>query len=200
MGPYDAWLVDLDGTLYEARPLKLRMLLRLAWAGPRTILVLRSFRHEHERMRREALPALPSPFAEQISRTAARLRTTQEHVRAVVERYMIEIPSELLPGCQRTSLIREIREFRDAGGKTAVVSDYPASQKLAALGVRALFDEVVANGEPSGPQQLKPSPDGMLRAAERLGVIPARCLVLGDRKDADGQAAAAAGMAFRWIH
>jgi FMN phosphatase YigB (HAD superfamily) len=39
----------------------------------------------------------------------------------------------------------------------------------------------------------------LLRAAERLGVPAAHCLVLGDRLDADALAAQAAGMAFRRI-
>jgi beta-phosphoglucomutase-like phosphatase (HAD superfamily) len=38
-----------------------------------------------------------------------------------------------------------------------------------------------------------------LLAAERLEVEPAACLVIGDRDDADGEAARAAGMAFRHI-
>jgi HAD superfamily hydrolase (TIGR01509 family) len=46
---------------------------------------------------------------------------------------------------------------------------------------------------------LKPDPDGYLLAARRLGLSPSDCLVLGDRPDADGQAAHRAGMPFRQI-
>jgi beta-phosphoglucomutase-like phosphatase (HAD superfamily) len=56
---------------------------------------------------------------------------------------------------------------------------------------------VVASGEPGGPLRLKPHPNGMLQAAEALAVAPVRCLVIGDRDDADGLAARSAGMAFR---
>jgi beta-phosphoglucomutase-like phosphatase (HAD superfamily) len=38
-----------------------------------------------------------------------------------------------------------------------------------------------------------------LSAAERLGIAPANCLVIGDRDDADGAAARAAGMAVHII-
>jgi HAD superfamily hydrolase (TIGR01549 family) len=62
-----------------------------------------------------------------------------------------------------------------------------------------LFDVVIASGEPSGPPRLKPAPDGYLLAAERLGVVPAGCLVIGDRDDTDGEAARRAGMAFRRV-
>jgi HAD superfamily hydrolase (TIGR01509 family) len=46
---------------------------------------------------------------------------------------------------------------------------------------------------------MKPDPDGMLRAAALLRVPPERCLVIGDRDDADGGAARAAGMGFRKV-
>ena len=44
--------------------------------------------------------------------------------------------------------------------------------------------------------QLKPSPEGMRLAAERLQVAASDCLVIGDRWDADGAAAQAASMDF----
>jgi HAD superfamily hydrolase (TIGR01509 family) len=79
------------------------------------------------------------------------------------------------------------------------VSDYPARRKLGSLGVESLFDVVVASGEPEGPRWLKPHPAGYLLAARALGVEPPRCLVIGDRDDADGRAARSAGMAFRLV-
>jgi putative hydrolase of the HAD superfamily len=112
---------------------------------------------------------------------------------------MIERPAKWLPLFRRRSLLDEIRAFREAGGRTALVSDYPARRKLEALGAAPLFDVVVASGEPAGPRRLKPHPNGMLGAASALGIDPARCLVIGDRPDADGLAASAAGMAFRHI-
>ena len=90
---------------------------------------------------------------------------------------------------RRDSLLDEIRAFRSSGGRTGLVSDYPARQKLESLGVAELFDVVIANGESDGPSWIKPNPSGYLRAAEHLGVAPSRCLVIGDREDADGEAA-----------
>jgi len=85
---------------------------------------------------------------------------------------------------------------------SAVVPDgngIPARRKLAALGAAALFDAVVASGEPGAPGALKPSPEGYLAAATLHGVAPAECHVIGDREDADGEAARRAGMAFRRV-
>ena len=79
----------------------------------------------------------------------------------------------------------------------AMISE--ARDKLAALGDASLFEVVVASGEPEGPPRLKPHPGGYLAAAKRLGVPPEECLVIGDRDDADGAAARAAGMSFRLV-
>lgn len=220
----DAWLVDLDGTLYRARPLKAAMAVELALRGRRAIPVIREFRRQHEETRSAPLDrerskhsgaeastasstvgstrsgsARSSPYDRQIEQTARQLGLPSEDVRAVVERWMIVRPCAYLTRFRRAALLAEIGKFREAGGRTALVSDYPARAKLAAVGAADLFDAVIANGEPGGPRHLKPDPEGYLLAADRLGVPPERCLVIGDRDDADGVAARSAGMAFRLI-
>jgi FMN phosphatase YigB (HAD superfamily) len=199
MRKHDAWLVDLDGTLYQPTPLKLAMAAYLLIAGPKAIKVVARFRKEHEVIRENGTICSPSPFAEQMTRTASALHLPVEEVESIVQKYMFDRPLPWLPRCKRKDLLEEIAAFRNDGGRTAIVSDYPAQKKLVALGVADLFDRVVASGEPGGPNKLKPAPDGYLLAAEVLGVEPSRCLVLGDRSDADGAAATASGMEFRLI-
>jgi HAD superfamily hydrolase (TIGR01549 family) len=199
---YRAWLCDLDGTLYHARALKLLMGLELLLFGLPEVRTIRAFRKEHERLRNCPAAnglAVNTPFEEQVERTARRLRLPNDRVQQSAERWMIERPLRWLPRFRRERLFREIVDFRARGGLTAVVSDYPAARKLDALGLARHFDVVVASGESGGPSELKPAPDGYLKAARRLGVTPEQCLVIGDRDDADGAAARAAGMAFRLI-
>lgn len=166
--------------------------------------VIRAFRREHERLHHElggdpALSFEPSPFAEQVRRTAHALGATEERVQAIVERWMIERPARWLHLFRRTALLGELRQLRGAGLRTALVSDYPARRKLGALRALELFDEVVANGEHPDLRRLKPSPEGYLLAASQLGVHPSQCLVVGDRPDLDGVAAKSAGMDFRLV-
>jgi putative hydrolase of the HAD superfamily len=193
-----AWLVDLDGTLYHAAPVKAAMALELASAGLRVAPLLRRFRAEHERVR-AADAASGDPFARQLAGTALALGLEPATLQGVVEEWMFHRPGKWLRLARRRGFLAELAAFRAAGGRTALVSDYPARRKLEALGVSALFETVVASGEPGGPRSLKPSPEGVLTAAERLGVAPADCLVIGDRDDADGEAARRAGMHFRRI-
>jgi HAD superfamily hydrolase (TIGR01549 family) len=135
----------------------------------------------------------------QIERTAKLIDKQPEVVEQIVDEWMQRRPGKWLYLFRRRKLLAEIRAFRQQGGLAALVSDYPASVKLKALRADELFDAVVANGEPGGPQYLKPSPEGYLLAARRLGVEPSECLVIGDRQDADGEAARRAGMGFRRI-
>jgi HAD superfamily hydrolase (TIGR01549 family) len=194
-----AWLVDLDGTLYRPMFVKLAMAAELALLGLGVMRTLRHFRKEHERIRLELEHDVPSPYRLQLERTALELELDIEQVEQCVSEWMIERPGKWIRLFQRRDLVDEIAAFRMEGGRTALVSDYPASRKLAALGHIALFDAVVASGENDGPRRLKPHPDGYLSAARLLGIEPEHCLVIGDREDADGQAARAAGMRFRLV-
>ncbi len=204
-GTFDAWLIDLDGTLYTQRWVRWAMAVELGLFGWSAVGTLRRFRHEHEALRAELIAGTAlahehaTPFAAQVARTATALSLDPARVEAVVLDWMVERPGKWIRRFPRTSLLTEIREFREAGGKTALVSDYPAEKKLHALAATELFDAVVASGERHSPRNLKPDPEGYLRAAELLGVAPERCLVIGDREDADGAAARAAKMSFRLV-
>lgn len=193
-----AWLVDLDGTLYAPKPLKWAMAAELLLLGLPQVGAIRVFRREHERLRQEGFRG-DSPYEEQLSRAAADCGRSPEALEATVRRWMVERPCRWLPHLRRVELLEEIGAFQAAGGRTALVSDYPARRKLEALGASDLFEAVVANGEEGGPPALKPQPDGYLAAARALGVEPAECLVIGDRDDADGEAARRAGMDFRQV-
>ncbi|NQV26020.1 MAG: HAD family phosphatase [Rhodopirellula sp.] len=179
------------------------MAAELIFAGPRVWRIISHFRVAHEELRQRGpqseSDAAVCSFERQLSIVANRAGYDIEIVRSAVMKWMFEKPGRWLRLFRRRGLLEEIRRHHESGGKTAIVSDYPARQKLAALGVEPLFDCVVANGEVNPPIELKPAPDGFLRAAELLGVAVEACLVLGDRQDADGKAAEAAGMMFRHV-
>ena len=199
-----AWLIDLDGTLYKAKPLKFAMAAELALFGALTAKTLGAFRRHHEILREEQLadPELkfhPTAFDEQIKRAVAVSGVSEERVRRAVEEWMIVRPGKWMRLFQRKELLARVIEFRNQGGKTALVSDYPASTKLKTMGIEHLFDTVVSSGEHPELHRLKPAPDAFLIAAREVGATPEECLVIGDRDDADGDAARAAGMDFELI-
>lgn len=196
---YDALLVDLDGTLYHPLPVKALMLLELGLCAPWVAPTLSVFRKQHEHLRRTQREPVPDPFELQLQQSAELLGKDPSVLLHLVREWMLLRPRKWLRRFARTELLRELREFRVGGGRLGLVSDYPAKEKLAAFSDAVTFDVIVASGEPGGPGRLKPHPDGYLLAAEQLGVQPKRCLVIGDRSDADGLAAERAGMAFRLV-
>lgn len=199
-----AYLVDFDGTLYHAKPVQLCMAAELLVTGLSAITTLRRFRKSHEELRKGLLPravldAHPSPFAQQVAFTAQQLALPESRVQQLVERWMMLRPRKWIRLFRRRGLIRELLAYKQQGAKLALVSDYPLSLKAQALRPFIEFDSIIASGEASGPTRLKPSPEGYLKAASALGVKPSECQVIGDRDDADGEAARAAGMAFRLV-
>jgi FMN phosphatase YigB (HAD superfamily) len=195
---HDAWLIDLDGTLYHSLPVKLAMAAELCLGGPTVWRTISQFRKQHEKVREQAqLDA--DPFTIQLEATAKSLKQSVEKTKSIVTRWMIERPGKWLKLFRRSKLLNRIAIFRANGGRTALVSDYPASQKLAAMQADDLFDVVVASGEADQLQSLKPNPASYLLAAQKLDIVPDRCLVIGDRQDADGLAASNAGMSFEMV-
>ncbi|MGC8837964.1 MAG: HAD family hydrolase [Anaerolineae bacterium] len=104
--------------------------------------------------------------------------------------YRALIPSRvrLLPGAWEL-----LCALREAGARQAVGSSGPRANVEAtvdALGLSSFFGALVAAED---VREGKPSPEVFLVAAERLGVPPARCVVLEDAA-VGVQAALAAGM------
>lgn len=88
--------------------------------------------------------------------------------------------------CRNTSMIREIASVasivRNNAGKIpmAVVSSSTRRMVIAtleALQLTPYFSAVITVEDIENP---KPAPDGFLKAAERLGIDPSRCLVFED--------------------
>lgn len=197
-GPFDWNAIDLvvfdvDGTLYDQRRLRTAMLRRLLAATWRTrsldtLRTLRTFRHV-----REALGDRPEAdfLRLQYVRTAARHGKTEDEVRALTHDWMERQPLPFLAGCRYAHLDALFAGLRASGKQVAVFSDYPATDKLAALGLQA--SPVVCATDPD-VARLKPDPFGLLAILARTGVAAGRALMIGDRFDRDAMAASRAGV------
>jgi FMN phosphatase YigB (HAD superfamily) len=104
---------------------------------------------------------------------------------------MEQRPLPLLAACRYSLLPDLFACLRARGKQIAVFSDYPAAEKLMALGLRA--DVVVCATDP-GIRRLKPDPLGLQVILTRTGVAPERALMVGDRFDRDALAAQRCGV------
>ncbi|MCA1441647.1 HAD family hydrolase [Ensifer sp. IC4062] len=184
---------DLDGTLYDQRRLRTMMMLRLLIDAGRsrsltTIRILRAFRHCREQLGE----ALATDFASrQYELTADQCTLSEEAVKAVVEEWIDRRPLDILPACRCRGVERVFAGLAAQGKTVAVFSDYPASEKLRALGLSA--DIVVSASDPE-VGVLKPHPAGLQHVLSRAQVSADAAIMIGDRVDRDWAVAQSHGM------
>jgi len=181
-GPFDAYLFDCDGTLADSMPVHLRAWsqsveehggtfpeeLFYEWAG---VPLPRTVELLNERF------GYSLPVAATVRRKEELFYELLSEVRAIpsvvahVEREAGRIPFAVVSGSPRASVVRT----------------------LSSLGLLDRFPVIVGAED---YRRGKPDPEPFLRAAELLGVAPARCLVFEDA-EAGIESAKAAGM--RWV-
>lgn len=193
-----AVLFDVDGTLYRQAPVRSAMALELLslplnglWEAPRRWRALQAYRGSQEALRRAS--TIGSPSSLQRTTAARRSGLSEAAVDGLVHEWMFARPLKYLPWCRAKGLDQLLGLLERNSIATGVLSDYPAEGKLAALDLRDRFWPVLSAAD-AEIAALKPHPRGFLRAATLWNVHPAEVLVVGDRLDADGAGAAAAGM------
>ena len=168
-GKISAVVLDLDGTLYDKRGLKWRMVKRLWWC-------------------------LPLMAADRVARGKCWLAIvkTRWH-REVYLPTMAELIGRYQP--IRPEAIKILDECKQNGIKIAVYSDYGCiREKLAALHIDAAQFDLLIDAPALGA--LKPSAQAARKVVELLGVAPEETLFVGDREEKDGVAARSIGAQF----
>jgi phosphoglycolate phosphatase/putative hydrolase of the HAD superfamily len=193
----DLVVFDVDGTLYDAARLRRAMLQHLlgaAWQARslRTLRVLGTFRQVREALAQEACADFLNL---QYTRTAARTGCDERQVRALVQEWMQQRPLPLLRACRWPQVQAVFAGLRAAGKPVWALSDYPAADKLRALGLQV---DGAVSATDAEIARLKPDPRGLQAILARTGVPAARALMIGDRMDRDAAAAQRAGVP-AWI-
>ncbi len=189
----DLVIFDVDGTLYDQRRLRLRMARELLGhtllsRDLKTLKLLREFRHCRERLGEDS----PEDFVDrQFEQTAKSCGCGEADVRKAVEEWIEFRPLRHLPNYRFSDVHTVFDALRQAGKTIAVFSDYPAREKLKALGLEA--DHVVSATDPD-VLRLKPDPAGLVKILEATGMKAGRSLMIGDRFDRDWAAANRIGM------
>lgn len=196
-------LFDLDGTLYDLRRLKRRLLWRipneLLRHGPlgawRRFRALQRFRKSRERHRgSDGVESLRDYLVEQV---ASHTGYQAQRVEQAILDFMYDSDFAELKGLSPAGDRQVLTALAHRGYRLGVVSEYPVRRKLVALGLADLPWRSVTNCEEVGT--LKPQPEVFLEGGRRMGLAPPEILVVGDRRDADVTGAHAAGMYSAWL-
>jgi HAD superfamily hydrolase (TIGR01549 family) len=199
--PIRAVLLDLDGTLYYQRPLRVLMALELC-VLPLTKLSLstayKTWRViSYFRRAREALRSIGEPegcLAElQYIEAAKPIGEEPAAIERLVSEWLYQRPLKYLRFCRRRGIEAFFSMLDHKGIQVGVFSDYPVSDKLRAL---ALIDRIPVALCATDPaiNAFKPHPKGFLSACAIWRLCPEEVLYVGDRPEVDAVGAAAAGM------
>jgi len=192
----DAVIFDVDGTLFDhlaLRPAIASRLIRHALTrrrGWRDLYVVFVFRRLRNRL---ALAEADGIGRRDFEETAKATGVAVTDVKEIVTRWLFQEPLRIIALHRFPGIDAFVAALRERGIRTGVFSDYPAEDKLKALGVSV---EVVRDASQPEIARLKPNPAGFQRVSELLGVSPSRCLIIGDRDDRDGEAARRGGFLF----
>lgn len=176
---FDAVLFDLDGTLVDSEPIWFAVLRS----------VVAEFGGDLPEHAHAALHGSDRPTTTRVLRERFGLAGDTE---AFWARVVVRLEADLAHVRPMPNAAAWVEGVAAAGRPRAVVSNSPRAMVDASLApqpwARHLDVRFAIEDVPRG----KPHPDGYLLAAERLGVAPARCLVIEDSL-AGARAARAAG-------
>jgi HAD superfamily hydrolase (TIGR01549 family) len=182
---------DVDGTLYRQRPLRLRMgrdmvIHTIAKCDRNTISVVSTYRRIRERLAAEEVVEFERVL---IAETAMATSMSPERVHAIVSEWIETRPLRYLRSCLFSGVPQLFAGLQRAGKKIGIFSDYPAMEKLAAMGLTA--HHVIAASDVG---LLKPHARGLQTLMATACATAHETLFIGDRADRDGAAGRRAGV------
>jgi putative hydrolase of the HAD superfamily len=182
---------DVDGTLYSQKALRLRMLKDLvghtiASRSLDTLKTLRLYRKIRETIGKQEIDGFDSVL---IACTAQKAAVEPAKVQSLVREWMERRPLAHIRACRYPRIVELFAALRSRNKIIGIFSDYPAAEKLQAMGLKADF---VVSAVDVGV--LKPNPRGLDAVMVAAGVGPQQTILIGDRIDRDGEAARRAGV------
>jgi HAD superfamily hydrolase (TIGR01549 family) len=184
---------DVDGTLYDQRSLRLRMLGEMLLPSARnrdfeTIRILRAYR----RIREDLGDSLHEDFEQElVAQTARLVGCSADRVRTTAREWLERRPLRYLMRYRYPGIAEPFNGLRDQGKKIGIFSDYPAREKLDALGLDA--DLIVCAGDEK-VGVLKPHARGLHVLMSRAAMSADQTIMIGDRPERDGLAAQSANV------
>ena len=177
------YVLDVDGTLYSQKKMRIKMgarLLSFYILRPHRIkelYALKIFRNlrEKDEWKRASFEELYLEIKKKTSLSLIRIEKS-------IQYWMFQAPLDIIKSCSYQNVISYINEQHHNRKKVIVYSDYPATEKLKAIGME--YDLVFAFGA-DGIDEQKPSLQIMKAIVSKSGYTADQLLYVGDRDDRD---------------
>ena len=180
---YKAYIFDIDGTLYSLQRMHFLMGCRIIKellqhpSQIRDFWVIFLFRRMREKLNYKNFS-----LSELYMVVADQLGFDSKQVEKIVQKWMFEVPCQIIGQCAFPKVIVFIRKERERGKVVCTYSDYPSEQKLRSLEL-VVNHEYVSERMPGA--ELKPNRKAMSYILETLKVGPREVLYIGDRDSKD---------------
>lgn len=168
LSKYKVVITDVDGTLYRQRPVRIFMASQILLKDILVVPELLSFRKKREK----GLLVEPSER---------------------VKKWMYEKPLSVINKWRNSQLLAELNEYKKNGGIVIAYSDYPAKEKLKALGLEC---DQIYDPESKAFVALKPDSGTLQNILKDYKLSPKECIYIGDRDEKDGLCAKACDVKF----
>lgn len=186
LGEIKAIAFDIDGTLYAPWKLTVRAL----WHYVSHCIFFLHYGLVRKDLHGDAV--YEDFWKTQAQMMGARMHKSPEEAQKLLDKHVYEGMKKYFKRIKCFDQVPEtFQNFKAAGFKIGILSDFPPDQKGDIWGVRQYCD-VVLGTEDLGA--LKPSPHSFLKMAEQLGVEPENILYVGNSHAKDIKGAHAAGM------
>lgn len=188
LDPARALSLDVDGTLYRVRRMRVAWRLRRDRGLLVALLAAREkIRHEPTMSDRAALEA------REVELVAPSFRLSPAETRERIARLRTRLPEALTRGMRPYPGVRAALEAAASRGLAlATLSDFDPMPKLRYLGLDDL--PWAAHVGADGLGAFKPQPPPFLRVCEQLDLPPRDVVHIGDREDSDVRGALSAGL------
>lgn len=189
---YKFYIFDVDGTLYSQPKMHNKMfglILHEIFKNPGflyDLYILQTFRDMREHLNEQIRGEIK---VLQYTLPAKKIGISVDRVKSIVEKWIYQTPLSFIYDCRDKRLIQFINKLPE--GSWGVFSDYPAQEKLAALGLCTDFILCTTDSEINA---MKPKTEGLNALVKKAGVNVKECLMIGDRDDRDGEVARRIGM------
>lgn len=191
---YKAIIIDMDGTLYYQKPVRICMAMELFlyyllhFNKIKELFILKKYREIREK---ESSYKDLNFINNQYEIIAKKFNVNSEYVDKIVKFWMYEKPLKYIFKYADKKLLEAINKLKNNKIEIIIYSDYPVKQKLEVLDLNVNYTFSANDKE---ILCLKPNPKAIKSIMKRINLIPKDVLFLGDRYEKDGKSAQNVGM------